>query len=288
MKKAYTECIISMLIFGTIGIMRRLIPLSSSLLAFTRGILGGVYLVIFMTLTKRKGAKTERRDLLLLLLTGALIGLNWVFLFESYNFTTVSTATMCYYMQPVFVIVLSPVFLKERLTLKKGLCALVSVAGMLFVSGVFGGAAITERDTLGIVYGLAAAFLYASVIILNKKTGKVDAYRKTAVELFSASLTILPYLLLTEDFTSIPLSFSSVFLVLLVGVFHTGIAYTMYFSSMKSLPAGSVAMLSYIDPVSALILSSLVLGERMLWTGWLGAGMILVSAIVSECGRKKQ
>ena len=287
MKKAYTECIISMLIFGTIGIMRRLIPLSSSLLAFTRGILGGTYLVIYMALTKRKGTKTERRDMLLLLLTGALIGLNWVFLFESYNCTTVSTATMCYYMQPVFVMILSPIFLKEKLTLKKALCALVSVVGMLFVSGVFGGGAITESDTNGIVYGLLAAFLYASVIILNKKTGKVDAYRKTAVELFAASVTILPYLLLTGDFTPVSISPSSVLLVLVVGVFHTGIAYTMYFGSMKSLPAESVAMLSYIDPVSALILSSLILGEKMTLPGWIGAGMIILSAVVSECGRKK-
>ena len=288
MKKAYTECIISMLIFGTIGIMRRLIPLSSSLLAFTRGILGGTYLVIYMAITKRKGEKTERKDMLLLILTGAFIGLNWVFLFESYNCTTVSTATMCYYMQPVFVMILSPIFLKEKLTLRKALCALVSVVGMLFVSGVFGGAAITESDTKGIVYGLLAAFLYASVIILNKKTGKVDAYRKTAVELFAASVTILPYLLLTGDFTSVSLSLSSVLLVLVVGVFHTGIAYTMYFGSMKSLPAGSVAMLSYIDPVSALILSSLILGEKMTLPGWIGAGMIILSALVSECGRKRK
>ena len=288
MKKAYTECIISMLIFGTIGIMRRLIPLSSSLLAFTRGILGGTYLVIYMAITKRKGEKTERKDMLLLILTGALIGLNWVFLFESYTCTTVSTATMCYYMQPVFVMILSPIFLKEKLTLRKALCALVSVVGMLFVSGVFGGAAITESDTKGIIYGLLAAFLYASVIILNKKTGKVDAYRKTSVELFAASVTILPYLLLTGDFTSVSLSLSSVLLVFVVGVFHTGIAYTMYFGSMKSLPAGSVAMLSYIDPVSALILSSLILGEKMTLPGWIGAGMIILSALVSECGRKKR
>ena len=288
MKKAYTECIISMLIFGTIGIMRRLIPLSSSLLAFTRGILGGTYLVIYMAITKRKGERTERKDMLLLILTGAFIGLNWVFLFESYNCTTVSTATMCYYMQPVFVMILSPIFLKEKLTLRKALCALVSVVGMLFVSGVFGGSAITESDTKGIIYGLLAAFLYASVIILNKKTGKVDAYRKTAVELFAASVTILPYLLLTGDFTSVSLSLSSVLLVFVVGVFHTGIAYTMYFGSMKSLPAGSVAMLSYIDPVSALILSSLILGEKMTLPGWIGAGMIILSALVSECGRKRK
>ena len=282
------ECILSMLIFGTIGIMRRLIPLSSSLLAFTRGILGGTYLVIYMALTKRKVEKTERRDMLLLILTGAFIGLNWVFLFESYNYTSVSTATMCYYMQPVFVMILSPIFLKEKLTLKKSFCALVSVIGMLFVSGVFGGGEISGDDTIGILYGLLAAFLYASVIILNKKTGKVDAYRKTSVELFAASVTILPYLLLTGDFTSVSISHSSVLLVLVVGVFHTGIAYTMYFSSMKSLRAGSVAMLSYIDPVSALILSSLILGEKMALPGWIGAGMIILSAFVSECGRKKK
>ena len=281
MKKAYLECIVSMLIFGTIGIIRRYIPFSSTFLAFIRGILGGTYLLVYIKITKREINTIKGRALPIIILTGVVIGLNWVFLFESYNYTSVSAATMCYYMQPTFVMLLSPIFLKEKLTIKKGLCAVISLIGMLFVSGVLSEKRITTSDTKGIFYALIAALLYASVIILNKKTDSIDAYMKTAIELLSASGAILPYLLLTEDISKISFSVSSLILVLTVGILHTGIAYTMYFGSMKSLSAQSTALISYVDPVSALILSNFLLNENIGLLGWLGATAIIISAIIS-------
>lgn len=281
MKKAYLECIVSMLIFGTIGIIRRYIPFSSTFLAFIRGILGGTYLLVYIKITKRGINTIKGRALPIIILTGVVIGLNWVFLFESYNYTSVSAATMCYYMQPTFVMLLSPIFLKEKLTIKKGLCAVISLIGMLFVSGVLSEKRITTSDTKGIFYALIAALLYASVIILNKKTDSIDAYMKTAIELLSASGAILPYLLLTEDISKISFSVSSLILVLTVGILHTGIAYTMYFGSMKSLSAQSTALISYVDPVSALILSNFLLNENIGLLGWLGATAIIISAIIS-------
>ena len=281
MKKAYLECIVSMLIFGTIGIIRRYIPFSSTFLAFIRGILGGTYLLVYIKITKREINTIKGRALPIIILTGVVIGLNWVFLFESYNYTSVSAATMCYYMQPTFVMLLSPIFLKEKLTIKKGLCAVISLIGMLFVSGVLSEKRITTSNTKGIFYALIAALLYASVIILNKKTDSIDAYMKTAIELLSASGAILPYLLLTEDISKISFSVSSLILVLTVGILHTGIAYTMYFGSMKSLSAQSTALISYVDPVSALILSNFLLNENIGLLGWLGATAIIISAIIS-------
>ena len=286
MKRSYLMSITAMLIFGTIGIFRRYIHLSSGLLAFSRGILGGLYLLIFMLLTHRKMERTGKRNLVLLIITGALIGLNWIFLFESYNYTTVSVATMCYYMQPTIVILVSPLFLGERLTPKKLVCAALAVAGMFLISGMADGGGIGKSDMTGILYGLGAAALYASVIILNKKISVDDAYLRTMIQLFAASVTIVPYILLTEDISSVSLSPESILLVLVVGIVHTGIAYAMYFGSMKGLRAQSIAVISYIDPVFALILSALVLGEKLTVFGITGAVLIIGSAILSETGRK--
>ena len=216
----------------------------------------------------------ERRNLILLAITGALIGLNWIFLFESYHYTSVTVATMCYYMQPTIVILLSPLVFKEKLTIKKLCCATAAIIGMFFVSGIMSGAGIGAADTIGILCGLAAAALYASVIILNKKIHIDDAYQKTMV--------LVPYLLVTEDLGALSFHWQAAGMVVIVGIVHTGIAYVMYFGSMKDLKAQSIAVLSYIDPVFALLLSALVLHERPSIFGIIGAVLIIGSALVSE------
>ena len=284
--KSYLMLITSTLIFGTIGVFRRFIPLSSGMLAFTRGLLGSAFLVLFMRLSRRRASeKISVKTLLLLVLTGALIGFNWIFLFEAYNYTSVATATMCYYMQPTIVILLSPLFLHERLTRRRLLCAAAAVVGMIFVSGITGGAAGTDaRSLTGVFFGLSAAALYAAVIILNKKITLDDAYRRTAVQLAGAAVTLVPYLLLTEDFSAIHLNASSTAMVLLVGLVHTGFAYALYFGSMKRLKAQSIAVLSYIDPVFALLLSAAVLHESLSPIALIGTALIIGSALVSELG----
>lgn len=287
MNRACFMGIISMLIFGTIGIFRRFIPISSELLAFSRGILGSLYLLGFIVITKRKKERLSGKCRLKLIITGALIGFNWIFLFESYNYTTVSVATMCYYMQPTVVILLSPVFLGEKLTAKKVVTAVLSMTGMFLISGIMEGRGISSSDGKGILFGLGAAVLYASVIILNKKTKVDDIYLKTMIELFAASFTIAPYILLSGGMTAVTLTFQSVVMIFVVGIVHTGIAYTMYFASLDGISAQTAAVISYIDPVTALILSALVLGESLTLYGVIGALLIIGSSIMSELEIKR-
>ena len=280
--KSYLMLISSMLIFGTIGIFRRYIPLSSGMLAFSRGLMGGACLLAFVLISGRKLEKIAGKKFWLLALTGAIMGLNWMCLFEAYNYTEVSTATMCYYMQPTIVILLSPLVFREKLTAKKLLCAVTAIIGMLFVSGVIEGGGIRAQDIRGIFFGLAAAALYSAVVIMNKKVQISDDYEKTIIQLVSAAVVLIPYLLLTEDFSSINLSSTALVMVLIVGIVHTGIAYALYFGSMNGLKAQSVAVLSYIDPVFALVLSAAVLGETLSFFGIIGAVMVIGSAIISE------
>ena len=218
---------------------------------------------------------------------GAIIGVDWILLFEAYNCTTVAVATMCFYMQPTIVILLSPILFREKLSVKKGLCALAAILGMVFVSGVAEGAPPGAQDAKGIAFGLAAAVLYAATVIINKKIEVEDAYEKTIVQLLSAAAVLVPYLLLTEDFSAVVLDARTVVLVLIVGIVHSGLAYALYFGNVNKLPAQSVAVLSYIDPVSSLFFSALLLHERLTAFGLLGAVLIFGSALVSELGGKK-
>ncbi len=281
-RKSMLMFVSSMLIFGTIGVFRRYIPFSSAFLAFSRGILGGIFLLLFAVL--RKGAKEQlqNRHLLWLVLSGALIGINWMLLFEAYNYTTVAVATLCYYMQPTIVVLLSPIIFKEKLTGKKAICAFIAIIGMVLVSGVINDGSQKIGSFQGVLLGLGAAVFYSIVVIMNKRIAGVDAYQKTTIQLLSAGIVMIPYLFLTGGFDMGEVSARAIILLVLVGIVHTGIAYVLYFGSMEGLSVQTIAILSYIDPVSALLFSALLLREPLNVMSIIGAVMIIGSAIVSE------
>ena len=280
----------AMTIFGTIGIFRKYIPLPSSLLALARGIIGTAFLLFLVLAVKRDKLSIEaiKRNFVFLVVSGAFIGFNWILLFEAYQYTTVATATLCYYMAPVIVVLVSPFLFKERLTLLKAICVAVALAGMVFVSGIpqsgFGG----MSELKGILLGLGAATLYAIVVILNQYIKDIPAYDKTIMQLGTAAIAILPYTLLTENFADISFTPVAVLMLIFVGIVHTGIAYTLYFGSMSGLKAQTIALFSYIDPVVAIILSAVILQENIGLWGVIGAVMVLGSTMVSELfGEKK-
>lgn len=288
-QKSALMLIISMLIFGTIGIFRRFIPLPSSILACIRGALGAVLILILVKAQhKTLDFRFGKKKLLLLFISGALMGFNWILLFEAYNYTTIATATLCYYMQPTIVILVSPLFFKEKLTPKKLSLALVAVVGMVFVSGIIKGSSLSASDIKGIFFGLGAAVLYASVVIINKTLAGIGTYEKTIVQLLSAAVVIVPYFLLTEDLSALSFSASALVFVVIVGIVHTGIAYMLYFGSMDGLPAQAVAIFSYIDPVSALIFSAIFLHEAMSLFEIIGTVLILGATCASELKLKKK
>jgi len=282
--------IAAMTIFGTIGIFRKYIPLPSSLLALARGIIGTAFLLLLVLVIKRDKLSTEaiRRNLVFLVISGALIGFNWILLFEAYQYTTVATATLCYYMAPVIVVLVSPFLFKERLTPLKAVCVAVALAGMVFVSGIPQSGFAGMSELKGILLGLGAATFYAIVVILNQYIKDISAYDKTIMQLGTAAVALLPYTLLTENFADITFTPVSIIMLIFVGIVHTGIAYTLYFGSMSGLKAQTIALFSYIDPVVAIILSALILQENIGFWGVIGAVMVLGSTMVSELlGEKK-
>lgn len=284
--KSLAMLISAMFIFGTIGIFRRMIPLPSAWIAFFRGVVGAIFLYLFVKIKGKKFAHhLQGKTLVLLIITGALIGIDWMMLFEAYNYTSVSVATLCYYMEPTFVVILSCIVFRERMTVKKTICTLLALAGMVLISGITESGGLQSGDVKGILLGIGAAIIYAVVVILNKSLPGIDAYEKTMIQLGSASLIMTPYLLLSGVPEKNSWSLSVVALLLIVGVVHTGISYTLYFGSMDHLKTQTVALFSYVDPVVALLLSVCILHEKMSVIGILGAILILGSAVFCELGK---
>lgn len=279
----------AMVVFGTIGLFVRNIDMPSSIIAFIRGAVGALFLMLFCLVTKKKFSfSAVREKLLLLCLSGGAIGINWILLFEAYCYTTVATATLCYYMAPIFVIVMSSFIYKEKLTAKKICCTLAALVGMILVSGVTESGLGNIGDMRGVILGVLAAVFYSSVVLMNKSLGSVPAYDKTIVQLMGAAVVILPYCLATVNIGELSFDKNSITMLSIVSIVHTGIAYTAYFGSMKNLQSQTIAIMSYIDPIVAVILSAVFLKEQMTILGVVGAIMILSATFLSEVNIRKK
>ena len=286
---ARLSLILSMCIFGTIGLVRKYIDLPSSIIALARALIGTLFLACLLLIRRQKPDWAAiRKNVLPLLISGAMLGFNWILLFEAYCHTSVATATLCYYMAPILMILVSPIFFRERLTPKKLLCVVVALIGMVLVSGVLQTGIRSISELKGIFLGLGAAVLYTGVVLVNKKMGPIAALDRTILQLAISGIILLPYTALTEDWSAISPGFGEIALLLVAGIIHTGIAYALYFGSIHKLPAHTVALYSYIDPILAILLSALFLREPLTLPGIIGAILILGAAFFSErCQKDK-
>lgn len=270
----------AMLVFGTIGLFVKNIGFPSSFISFARALTGSIFIALFMLFSGHGlDKKSVLKNLKLLIPSGIAMAFNWICLFEAYRFTGVSVGTLCYYMAPVIVVILSPVFLKEKLTAINVTSVLAAVVGAVLISGVVSGSA---KSAKGILFGLAAAALYSTVVMINKFVKNLSPIETTFVQLLTAAVTMIPYILMTEDITTFVFDRRSVIFTLIVGVFHTGIVYMIYFSSVQKIPAQTTAVFSYIDPVTAIILSAVVLGERLDAVQLIGTFLILAATLFNE------
>lgn len=282
-KSAKLRLIMAMFIFGTLGVFVRNILLPSSVVAFFRGVIGTLFLIGFVKMRKIKISYREmRNNLLVLSLSGMLIGINWILLFEAYRYTTVAIATLCYYLAPVFVMLASPFILKEKLTVKKVVCIVIALIGMVFVSGIFQKGETENLQIKGIMFGVGAAAIYASIVLLNKRLKRISSYSMTIIQLGIAAIVIIPYILMTQNIGSLTFDFSTIILLGIVGILNTGIAYVLYFSVFQELKAHTIAIFSYIDPIVAILVSALILKEIPDVFTIVGGGLILGSTLASE------
>ncbi len=280
--------VVSMAIFGTIGLFRRNIDISSGELAFYRALLATVFIGLFLLVTKSAIPFTKiKKQLPLLILSGVAMAFNWILLFEAYNYTTVSAATLSYYFAPVLVTLLCPVLFKEKMTIKQWICFVMSTVGIVLITGI-GSSDSGSNHFKGILFGLGAACLYATVILLNKFIKGVDGIHRTFLQFVAASVSLLPYVLLTDGINIGKLDGKGLLLLLVVGLVHTGITYCMYFSSLKELPGQKAAILSYIDPLVAVICSVVILREEMTVPQIIGGVLILGFTLWNEITPRKE
>lgn len=282
MTRSRVTLIAAMAIFGTLAPFVRNIAVSSSELALYRAVLAAVLIGSFLLITKQKlPFKSLHKELPLLLLSGMAMGINWILLFEAYKYTTVAISTLSYYFAPVIVTALCPLLFREKLTGKQILCFVMSTLGLALVIGITDPGS-GSNNIAGVLFGLGAAVFYATVILLNKFIKGVAGIHRTFLQFLAAIIILVPYVGFSGGVTLSNLDFTGWVCLLIVGLVHTGITYCMYFSSLKELPGQEAAILSYIDPLVAVIIGILILGEPLSWQQLVGGGLILGFTLYNE------
>lgn len=280
---AKIKYIASMVIFGTIGIFKFYTDVPSSVTAFSRGLIGFLFLlIIYLIKGSKPDIKALKSNALLLLLSGAALGFNWIFLFESYKYTTVAVSTLCYYTAPIIVVIVSPLVFKDKLTFKKILCILQALVGVFLLSGVVKGSMPSISELRGIALGLLAAVVYALIVILNKKTVGVPTFDKTLVQLFTSAVIMGIYSAVTGGFAMTNYNTQNIIMLAVLGIVHTGLAYFLFFDGISGIKAQSAAMLSYADPAVAVTLSPIILGQSITVLEIIGAILIIFAAMISD------
>ena len=279
---ARLKIMLAMLIWGTIGLFVRNIDVASSELALYRAVCATVMIGGYLVITKDSIPFGKiKKELPLLLASGVALGFNWIFLFQAYKYTTISLATLSYYFAPVIVTVVCPILFKEKLGLKQWLCFAMSTVGLVMITGL-GDLSGGSSSLLGIMFGLAAASLYATVVLLNKFIKNVEGIHRTLLQFVAAVIVLLPYVCVTNGIHLDKLSATGWVYLLIVGLVHTGLTYCLYFPSLKEVSGQKAAILSYIDPFVAVLLSVVVLGETMTMTQALGGLLILGFTLYNE------
>lgn len=277
----------SMAVFGTISVFVRNISLTSGEIALWRAVLAALLIGIWLLVSKQKiPFAAIKKELPLLIFSGMAMGFNWIFLFEAYKYTTVSVATLSYYFAPVIVTVVCPLLFREKMTAKQWICFGMSTLGIVLITGI-GDTSAGSSHLTGILFGLAAAVLYATVVLINKFIKNVSGIHRTFLQFVAAIVTLTPYILLTSGLSFAGMNGKGWVCLLIVGLIHTGITYCMYFSSLRELPGQEAAILSYIDPLLAVLISVVILGEAMTAVQVIGGVLILGFTLWNELPSKK-
>ena len=276
--------IASMVIFGTNGLIVANISLGSAEIVLMRTFLGSLFLLAIVLVKRSFSFADLKADLIPATIGGAALGLNWVLLFSAYRSAGVGLSTLTYYCGPIIVLALSPVLFREKLTWNKLLAIAAVAVGMFCITGDIEPGSDVQT---GILFGGGAALLYASLIVANKRVKRLSGLNCAMYELIVAFFVVLIYLLASNVKLPVIPAAEDIVWVLAIGLVNTGLAYYLYFSSLQKLPGQTVALVCYIDPLTALLVSGAFLGEKLLAVQIAGAVLILGGACLGELKFKK-
>lgn len=282
--KYYIKYILALLLFGTNGIVASYISLSSYEIVYLRVLIGGLFLILLFKVTGGKfHVRQYKRDCLFIVLSGIAMGTGWLFLYEAYQLIGVSFASLLYYCGPVIVMAVSPVIFKERLTLFKIVGFITVLTGVFLITGK---TAVSGSSYWGLICGMMSAVLYAVLLICNKLSVHIVGMENATIQLAASFIAVAVYKIIKEGII-IPIIPNEIPWILFLGLVNSGLGCYLYFSPLDKLPVQTVAVCGYIEPLSAVVFSAIILHERMTPLQMAGVVCIIGGAMIGELLGKK-
>ncbi len=272
------KIIIAMTIWGSIGLFVRTSGLSPFEVAFFRAFIASICLIFIDKVFYKNKEVVNKKEVMLLLLCGVLMGLNWVLLFTAYQYTTISIASICYDFAPIFVVMLASIFLKEKITPKTIVCIGFSLVGLFMIASNTGTSTGNSQHIKGILFAMSGAILYSLVVVISLTIKNVSSIKISTYQMVASSIVLLPFVIQSNIFFNLKLN--AIPIILILGIVHTCLAYILYFSGMKKTKANTVAILGYIEPITAVVLSFIVLHEPLTTMQIIGGVIVLGSTYV--------
>ncbi len=283
-RKAFLKYISALLLFGLNGIVASNIPLNSYEIVFLRTLIGSILLIILFLIGKGKfHIKEHKKDTAFIALSGVAMGTSWMFLYEAYQQIGVSLSSLLYYCGPVIVMILSPIIFSEKLTTPKLLGFTTVLVGIFLVNGN----AVGKSNPWGLFCGAMSAVMYFFMVTLNKQSQNISGMENSVIQLVVSFLTVAIFTGFKQRFIINAPADAWVW-ILILGILNTGIGCYLYFSPLAKLPVQTVAVCGYLEPLSAVVFASLLLGEKMTVVQIAGAICIIGGAMIGELIKPKR
>ncbi len=284
-KKAFLKYISALLLFGLNGIVASNIALNSYEIVFMRTLIGSILLIVLFLFGKGKfHVKDNKKDMVFIALSGVAMGTSWMFLYEAYQQIGVSLASLLYYCGPVIVMILSPIIFREKLTVPKIAGFLIVLVGIFLVNG-----SVTEKNSnlWGIFCGGMSAIMYFFMVTFNKKAKNISGMENSVIQLFVSFLTVAIFIGIKQGFV-INVPTNDWVWIIILGILNTGIGCYLYFSPLSKLPVQTVAVCGYLEPLSAVVFATILIGEKMTLVQMIGAVCIIGGAMIGELVKTKK
>lgn len=274
------QMILAAVILGTADLLVGAIPMDPTMTAAICALIGALTTSVVMLLRRKAISRSAIMDNLgWLLLSGAALGGSWILMGLSKAYTASSGMSAAwYYTAPLLLMLVSPLFLKEKLTGLRVITALAASVGVVLMSGM------TFQDlwhVMGILTAVGAAALFAAVVVINKVMKRVPAQEATFFQLIVAVVITMPYAFFVRG-EAVVITAGAIVPMLILGALHTGAVYMLFFGALNKLSAQTAALMTYLTPVTTWLLITLLVTRKAELFPIIGAAMVLLSVFVGE------
>ncbi len=223
------KLILVMMIWGSLGVFTRSIPLSALSLAFLRAVIA--LPVLFIVMKLRKTDKVKWKLLIPYMLSGVLIAFGWLTLFYGFKHTSITSAVIIYNMCPIYVMIAAPLVCKEAITLLQRVVISTSFLGLVCIVG---NNLADGYGYIGMLFSAVSGMLYAAIVLINRNIEvRIDNKKATFVQIMMAMLVLLPFVIIDGSIVKIvDINGMAIVYTLLLGIVHTGIAYSLFFFNL--------------------------------------------------------